>query len=300
MTIQLCFCALPRLVLQQPVRYPLIGCFYYLQEVLYVVRIMVSGANGRMGGEVLRALSRDPECETVAAVDIKGAGEDVGEKLGLGLSGIRIEPDLEAAIRSHQPQVMVDFTHPKSAIGNVMTALRNGVIPVVGTTGMTETDLAMIRAYCEEHDATCFVCPNFSIGAVLMMRFAQEAARYLPHCEIIELHHDQKLDAPSGTALLTAKMIAEVRDSLKQGHPDEEEKIPGARGSEYEGFRIHSVRLPGFVAHQEVIFGDVGQILTIRHDSLSRESFMPGVVMAWKKIIGRTGLIVGLDQLLGE
>jgi len=133
-----------------------------------------------------------------------------------------------------------------------------------------------------------------------MMRFAKEAARYMPHCEIIEMHHDQKLDAPSGTALLTAKMITEVRDAMKQGHPDEEEKIPGARGSEYEGLRIHSVRLPGFVAHQEVIFGDVGQILTIRHDSLARESFMPGVVLACKKIIDRKGLVVGLDQLLGE
>ena len=132
------------------------------------------------------------------------------------------------------------------------------------------------------------------------MRFAQEAARYLPTCEIIELHHDQKLDAPSGTALLTAKMIAAERQGGKQGHPDEEEKIPGARGAEYEGFRIHSVRLPGYVAHQEVIFGGIGQILTIRHDSLSRESFMPGVVLACKKIIGRKGLVVGLDQLLGE
>ncbi len=265
-----------------------------------MIRVMVSGANGRMGREVLKALSRDPECEIVATVDLKAAWEDVGEILGLGKSGVQIESDLETAIRSHRPQVMVDFTHPKSVVGNVMIALRNGVIPVVGTTGITEADLTMIRTYCEEHHATCFICPNFSIGAVLMMRFAQEAARYLPHCEIIEMHHDQKLDAPSGTALLTAKMIAGERGNLKQGHPDEEEKIPGARGSEYEGFRIHSVRLPGYVAHQEVIFGGLGQILTIRHDSLSRESFMPGVVLACKKIIDRQGLVVGLDQLLGE
>ncbi|HWR28362.1 MAG TPA: 4-hydroxy-tetrahydrodipicolinate reductase [Negativicutes bacterium] len=265
-----------------------------------MIRVMVSGANGRMGREVLGALSRDSECEIVATVDLKAAWEDVGEILGLGKSGVKIEADLEAAIISHKPQVMVDFTHPKAVVGNVMTALRHGVIPVVGTTGITESDLSMIRSYCEEHEATCFICPNFSIGAVLMMRFAQEAARYLPHCEIIEMHHDQKLDAPSGTALLTAKMIAGERDGLKQGHPDEEEKIPGARGAEYEGFRIHSVRLPGYVAHQEVIFGGVGQILTIRHDSLARESFMPGVVLACKKIIGRKGLVVGLDQLLGE
>jgi len=265
-----------------------------------MIRVMVSGANGRMGREVLRAVSQVPECEIVAAVDIKAAWEDVGEILGLGKSGVMVEPDLEAAIRSHKPQVMVDFTHPKAVVGNVMTALRNGVIPVVGTTGITAADLEMIREYCERNNGTCFICPNFSIGAVLMMRFAKEAARYMPHCEIIEMHHDQKLDAPSGTALLTAKMIAEVREDLKQGHPDEEEKIPGARGSEYDGFRIHSVRLPGYVAHQEVIFGGLGQILTIRHDSLSRESFMPGVVLACKKIVGCRGLVVGLDQLLEE
>ena len=265
-----------------------------------MIRVMVSGANGRMGREVLRALSQDPECEIVAAVDLKSAGEDVGEILGLGTSGVKMETDLETAIQTHKPQVMVDFTHPKAVVGNVMTALRNRIIPVVGTTGITEQDLTAIRNYCSEQGVTCFVCPNFSIGAVLMMRFAQEAARYLPTCEIIELHHDQKLDAPSGTALLTAKMIAAERQGGKQGHPDEEEKIPGARGAEYEGFRIHSVRLPGYVAHQEVIFGGIGQILTIRHDSLSRESFMPGVVLACKKIIGRKGLVVGLDQLLGE
>ena len=265
-----------------------------------MIRVLVSGANGRMGREVLKAISQDAECEIVATVDIKAAWEDVGEILGLGKSGVKMESDLEAAIKSHQPQVMVDFTHPKSVVGNVMTALRNGVIPVVGTTGIGEADLEMIRKFCQDNNATCFICPNFSIGAVLMMRFAQEAALYLPHCEIIELHHDQKLDAPSGTALLTAKMIAEVRARCQQGHPDEEEKITGARGADYDGMRIHSVRLPGYVAHQEVIFGDVGQTLTIRHDSLARESFMPGVVLACKKIIHRQGLIVGLDQLMGE
>ena len=265
-----------------------------------MIRVLVSGANGRMGREVLKAISQDAEWQIVATVDIKAAWEDVGEILGLGKSGVKLESDLEAAIKSHQPQVMVDFTHPKSVVGNVMTALRNGVIPVVGTTGIGEADLEMIRKFCQDNNATCFICPNFSIGAVLMMRFAQEAALYLPHCEIIELHHDQKLDAPSGTALLTAKMIAEVRARCQQGHPDEEEKITGARGAEYDGMRIHSVRLPGYVAHQEVIFGDVGQTLTIRHDSLARESFMPGVVLACKKIIHRQGLIVGLDQLMGE
>ena len=264
-----------------------------------MVKVLVSGANGRMGREVVQAVSRDAECEIVATVDIKSSWEDVGEILGLGKS-VRMESDLAEAIVNHSPQVMVDFTHPKSVVGNIMTAMRHGVIPIVGTTGIGEADMEMIRKYCADNDATCFICPNFSIGAVLMMQFAKEAARYLPHCEIIEMHHDQKLDAPSGTALLTAKLVAEQRTVIHQGHPDEEEKIDGARGAEYEGMRIHSVRLPGYVAHQEVIFGGVGQILTIRHDSISRESFMPGVVLACKKIVGRKGLIIGLDKLLGE
>ncbi len=264
-----------------------------------MVKVLVSGANGRMGREVVQAVSRDSECEIVATVDIKSSWEDVGEILGLGKS-VRVESDLTAAIKAHSPQVMVDFTHPKSVVGNIMTALRHGVIPVVGTTGISSEDIDAIRKYCEENNATCFICPNFSIGAVLMMQFAKEASRYLPHCEIIEMHHDQKLDAPSGTAMLTAQMVASQRKAVRQGHPDEEEKIAGARGAEYEGMRIHSVRLPGYVAHQEVIFGGLGQILTIRHDSISRESFMPGVVLACKKIVGRKGLVIGLDQLLGE
>ena len=263
-----------------------------------MIKVLVSGANGRMGREVLRAITQDPECEIVATVDIKAAWEDVGEILGLGKSGVKMESDLEAAIKNHKPQVMVDFTHPKSVVGNVMTALRNGVIPVVGTTGITETDLAMIRTFCEENKATCFICPNFSIGAVLMMRFAQEAARYLPHCEIIEMHHDQKLDAPSGTALRTAELISTVRDSMPQGHPDEVEKLSGSRGGDFSGIRMHSVRLPGYVAHQEVIFGGLGQTLSIRHDSISRESFMPGVVLACKHILTANGLIYGIEDLL--
>lgn len=265
-----------------------------------MIRVLVSGANGKMGREVYKAVSQEPECKVVATVDIKAAWQDVGEILGLGKSGVKMESDLEAALRNHKPDVMVDFTHPQAVVNNVMTALKNGVIPVVGTTGISDDDLLKIKSYCEENQSTCFICPNFSIGAVLMMRFAAEAAKYLPNCEIIELHHDQKVDAPSGTALLTAKMIAAQREAFSQGHPDEEEKISGARGAEYQGFRIHSVRLPGFVAHQEVIFGGLGQCLTIRHDSLSRESFMPGVILACKQIVKRKGLIVGLDQLMSE
>ena len=169
---------------------------------------------------------------------------------------------------------------------------------MVGTTGLTEEQKAAIKAAADENDTPAFIAPNFAIGAVLMMLMSRMAAKYMPDVEIIELHHDNKLDAPSGTAVQTAAMIAEVREAHAQGHPDEEEKIAGARGAEYEGMRIHSVRLPGYVAHQEVIFGGLGQTLTIRHDSLNRASFMPGVVLAAKKVRELTSLTVGLDKLL--
>ena len=150
----------------------------------------------------------------------------------------------------------------------------------------------------EEYDTPAFIAPNFAIGAVLLMVLSRQAAKYMPEVEIIELHHDKKLDAPSGTAIQTAAMIAEVRKEHQQGNPEEFEKLPGARGANYEGMHIHSVRLPGYVAHQEVIFGGLGQTLTIRHDSMNRESFMPGVVLAAKKVRGLKGLTVGLDKLL--
>ena len=181
---------------------------------------------------------------------------------------------------------------------NAMTAIKLGVSPVIGTTGLSEEAKNEIKKLAEEKKVPVFIAPNFAIGAVLMMLMARQAAKYLPDVEIIELHHDKKLDAPSGTAVQTAQLIQEVREAHKQGHPDEKEKMTGARGAEYEGIRIHSVRLPGYVAHQEVIFGGLGQTLTIRHDSLDRESFMPGVVLACKKVRALSGLTVGLEKIL--
>ena len=193
---------------------------------------------------------------------------------------------------------MVDFTRPDVVFGNVMTALAHKTSPVVGTTGLSDEQKAEIAKAAEENDTPAFIAPNFAIGAVLLMVMSRQAAKYMPDVEIIELHHDKKLDAPSGTAIQTAAMIAEVRKAHKQGNPDEFEKLEGARGADYEGMHIHSVRLPGYVAHQEVIFGGLGQTLTIRHDSMNRESFMPGVVLAAKKVRSLKGLTVGLDKLL--
>ena len=259
--------------------------------------VIVNGACGRMGQAVLKAVQEADGLELVGAVDIKG-GADTGSLVGLPTNGILVETDLEALLARKKPEVMVDFTRPDVVFGNVMTALAHKTSPVVGTTGLSDEQKAEIAKAAEENDTPAFIAPNFAIGAVLLMVMSRQAAKYMPDVEIIELHHDKKLDAPSGTAIQTAAMIAEVRKAHKQGNPDEFEKLEGARGADYEGMHIHSVRLPGYVAHQEVIFGGLGQTLTIRHDSMNRESFMPGVVFAAKKVRSLKGLTVGLDKLL--
>ena len=262
-----------------------------------MITVIVNGACGRMGQAVLKAVQEADGLELVGAVDIKG-GADTGSLVGLPANGILVETDLEALLARKKPEVMVDFTRPDVVFGNVMTALAHKTSPVVGTTGLSDEQKAEIAKAAEENDTPAFIAPNFAIGAVLLMVMSRQAAKYMPDVEIIELHHDKKLDAPSGTAIQTAAMIAEVRKAHKQGNPDEFEKLEGARGADYEGMHIHSVRLPGYVAHQEVIFGGLGQALTIRHDSMNRESFMPGVVLAAKKVRSLEGLTVGLDKLL--
>ena len=262
-----------------------------------MTKVLVNGACGRMGRAVLKAVTDDAELTLVGAVDITG-GADSGELAGTAKNGVLVETDLATALERLHPDVMIDFTRPDVVYANVLTALAHKVSPVVGTTGLSEEQKTAIKAAAEENDTPACIAPNFAIGAVLMMLMSRQAAKYMPHVEIIELHHDNKLDAPSGTALQTAEMIKEVRASAQQGHPEEKEKLPGARGAKVDGIHIHSVRLPGFVAHQEVIFGGLGQTLTIRHDSINRESFMPGVVLACKKVRDLTGVVVGLEKLL--
>lgn len=262
-----------------------------------MVKVIVNGACGRMGRSVLQAVFQDDELKLVGAVDIK-AGADVGDLIGVDKTGIIVTNDLAQLIDDVQPDVMVDFTIPDVVFGNACAALNKGVCPVIGTTGLSVEQKEELNRLALENKTGAFIAPNFAIGAVLMMEVSQKIAKYMPHVEIIELHHDQKLDAPSGTALRTAELIAGVRKSMKQGHPDEVEKLPGARGAEFDGIPIHSVRLPGYVAHQEVIFGGLGQTLTLRHDSISRESFMPGVLIACKKVQGCNGLVSGLENIL--
>ncbi|SDF06156.1 4-hydroxy-tetrahydrodipicolinate reductase [Sporolituus thermophilus] len=263
-----------------------------------MIRVMVCGAYGKMGREVLKAVHRDEQLSIVGAVDIKSNFDDVGELIGAGKIGVTVGNDLQTVINETKPQVMVDFTNPDTVMNNIRIAIKNGVCPVVGTTGLSEADVSEVRELCKQSRVNAIISPNFSVGAVLMMQLAQEAAKYFPHVEIIELHHDQKLDAPSGTALRTAELIMQNRGSMHQGHPAEVEKLAGSRGGNFEGIRIHSVRLPGYVAHQEVIFGGLGQTLTIRHDSISRESFMPGVLLACKRVLTVDGLVYGLENIM--
>ena len=263
-----------------------------------MIRVGVVGGYGRMGREVCRAVAEDPECVLVAAVDVNGCGESVGALIGHSDLKITISDELDA-LTDAEVDVAVDFTHPDAVMDDVRWCVRHAVHLVVGTTGLSSADLDEIRALIEEEgsESNVFVAPNFALGAVLMMRFAAAASKWLPAVEIIELHHDGKADAPSGTALKTAEEIAKARDEGPQASPSKE-VVPGVRGGEVAGIHVHSVRLPGLVAHQEVILGGPGQSLTIRHDSYDRASFMPGVLLAIKNITKHPGLTYGLENLL--
>lgn len=262
------------------------------------IKVAVAGAGGRMGREVVKMVLADEQLELVAAVDRSGAGTDAGELVGLKPCGLIATSDLEAALAQTKPDVLVDFTVPSVVYGNTVTAIKHGVRPVVGATGFTPQQIEELDTLCREANIGGLIAPNFSIGAILMMQFAAKAAEYLPHVEIIETHGDQKLDAPSGTAIKTAELIAQGREKIKQGNPNEEEVLKGARGGEYEGFRIHSVRLPGVFAQQEVIFGGYGQSLKIRHDSYERAGYMPGVNIGIKKVMEYEGMVYGFEHLM--
>lgn len=261
-----------------------------------MIKVGVFGAGGRMGVEVCRAVLADPELDLVAVVDPPFQGRPLDHLPEIFGSELVIAED-PAALSDAGTEVAVDFTVASSAVENIRWCLENRIHAVVGTTGISPEQIADIQAAAEEAESNVFIAPNFAIGAVLMMEFARQAARVFPDVEIIELHHPNKRDAPSGTAMRTLEGIARAR-----GVPGEqvasEESLTGSRGGEKDGVHIHSVRLPGLVAHQEVIFGGEGQTLTIRHDSTDRSSFMPGVIIAVKKVADTPGLTVGLEKFL--
>ena len=264
-----------------------------------MIRVGVVGACGRMGQMVCRAVADDPELALVAAVDRSHVGESIGALIGKPKLEVWVADELHELLGA-EVEVAVDFTHPDVVLDDVTWAVEHGVDMVVGTTGLSDADLDRVRGLLEAEGAgsNIVVAPNFAIGAVLMARFAAEASHFFPAAEVIELHHDGKADAPSGTALATVRRILDERGEAYHGPA--EETVAGVRGGDLDGVRVHSVRLPGLVAHQEVILGSPGQTLTIRHDSMDRASFMPGVLLAVKAVSSRPGLTEGLEPLLGE
>lgn len=261
------------------------------------IEVVVHGALGRMGKEVLDALCKDPQLEPVGAVDLKAEGES------LPLSGqgnsVPLSSNLESLLACTHPQVLVDFSVAEAAMPAVRVAAKERVNLVVGTTGLSADALSEIDRLTRDNEVGAIVAPNFALGAVIMVHLAKIASRYFDFAEIIELHHEGKLDAPSGTALSTARAMAEARGKPFLHSEAQKESLRGTRGGELQGVSLHSVRLPGLMAHQEVIFGLSGQTLTIRHDTIDRECYMPGVVLAIKKVVGLKGLTYGLDRLLG-
>jgi 4-hydroxy-tetrahydrodipicolinate reductase len=260
------------------------------------IRVGVFGAGGRMGATVCQAVAADPELELVAAVDPFHAGIDLRQVAKVESPDLQVAASADELLRQGA-DVAVDFTIVDAARHNLEFLAKNAIHAVVGTTGFNAVDYTHLADIFSK--SNCLVAPNFAIGAVLMMRFAEIAAPFFETAEIIEMHHDQKVDAPSGTAIMTAERMAEASPDWTPD-PTESTVLPGARGGVGPaGIPVHSVRLRGLVAHQEVLLGTTGQSLTIRHDSYDRSSFMPGVLLGVKHIANVPGVTVGLDTLLG-
>jgi len=241
------------------------------------INVLINGAWGRMGQEAVKAVQNDPELELVG---------QIGKT-----------DDLTAVIQQSKAQVVVDLTTPAAVYKNTLAIINAQACPVIGTTGLTPEQIKKLEECCTQKKRGGVVAPNFSIAAILMMRFSAQVSQYFPHVEIIELHHAGKLDSPSGTAIKTAEMIATVR--ADQAAPKAtHENIPGARGALHHHIPIHSIRLPGLVASQEVLFGGVGETLRICHNTIHREAFMPGILLACKKVLMLDHLVYGLEQLL--
>ena len=245
------------------------------------IRILVNGANGKMGQAAVKTLSNDPDFILVGQTTR--------------------QDNLLTEIKTSRAEIVVDLTNAESVYNNTKIIIKSGAHPVIGTSGLLMEQIEELQQKCQQLHLGGIIAPNFSIGAVLMMKYAGEFAKFFPSVEIIEMHHAAKLDSPSGTALRTAENIAIARSTEKETNPEVKklkETIPGARGANYKNIPIHSVRLPGLIAHQQIIFGSTGETLTIRHDSIDRECFMPGLVLACKKSMELKNLIYGLENIL--
>lgn len=258
------------------------------------IKVVVHGAAGRVGQEVVKAVCQEPEMKLVGAVDVKVSGDSLALPDG---SKVPFSTDLKSILTTCQPDVVVDFSIAKASMPAVRIAAEKGVNMVIGTTGFSAEELAEMERLAAAKKIGIVAAPNFALGAVLMIHLAKIAGKFIDHAEIIELHHDKKLDAPSGTSLSTARAMAEARG--KPFLPPASGEQTASRGQAVEGISIHSVRLPGLMAHQEVIFGTAGQTLSIRHDTINRECYMPGVMLAVKAVVKQKGFVYGLDKLLG-
>lgn len=269
------------------------------------IPVVVNGAAGKMGREVIKAVAAAPDMILLGAIDKNPQllHQDAGEIAGCGPLEVPItdqfEPTLAMAAQEKVLGVMVDFTHPKTVYDSIRSAIAYGVRPVVGTTGLSPEQIKDLSEFAEKASTGCLIIPNFSIGMVLLQQAAIAASKHFDHVEIIELHHNQKADAPSGTAVQTAQMLGEMGKTFNPPSVEETEKLPGARGGlAEENIRIHSVRLPGLIAHQEVIFGAAGQVYTLRHDTSDRACYMPGVLLAVRKVTQLKSLVYGLEKIL--
>ncbi|MGG0187967.1 4-hydroxy-tetrahydrodipicolinate reductase [Bacillus rhizoplanae] len=262
------------------------------------IKVIIAGPRGRMGQEAVLLMERTPHFNLVAAIDYKHGGKKISEIAGLPNIDAPIYADLHTCLDEVEADVLLDLTTPEIGKKHVTLAVERGIRSVIGTTGFTEEELQKLIETTKEKQVGTIIAPNFAVGAVLMMKFSQMAAKYFQDVEIIELHHDQKLDAPSGTAVKTVDLICQNREPKQQGHPNETEQLEGARGANVDGIHIHSVRLPGLIAHQEVLFGGDGQMLTIRHDSFNRASFMSGVKLSIETVMQLDHLVYGLENII--
>ena len=276
-----------------------------------LIPVVVAGALGRMGAEVIKAVLAAPDCSLVGAIDTTPGqeGEDVGLVLGVGELGVALSADFEGtlcqasqAVRQAGPgggAVLVDFTHPSVVFEHCRGAFAYGVHPVIGTTGLRPDQLANLATLADKASMGGAVVPNFCVGMVLLQQAAAAAARFYDYAELTELHHNRKADAPSGTCLKTAELMEELGKSFNPAQVEEHESLAGCRGGLRDsGLRLHSVRLPGLVAHQEVMFGSPGETYTLRHDTIDRSAYMPGVLLTVRKVRSLGGLVYGLERLL--
>jgi len=273
------------------------------------IPVLVSGALGRMGSEVVNSVLNSSDCELVAAIDInkKNNGENISQLLNLKSSDVFVSNDLEGSLcsisqdyRNHDINpVLVDFTHPDSVFDNTRSAIAYGISPIIGTTGLSPSQINELSIFAQKAEVGCAIIPNFSVGMVLLQQAASVAAKFYDNIELIEMHHNQKADSPSGTCIKTAEMIEEYPKQYNEDLVNETESLKGVRGGVRDsGLNIHSIRLPGLLAHQVVIMGSPGETYTIRHDTIDRKAYMPGVLQAIRKIGSFKSLVYGLERLI--